>query len=240
MPWFGCSCCPTNVVRLFPALGGYIYAQVEDNLYVNLFVGSRTTVQLGGARVTIAQATDYPWRGDVRITVDPAFAASFTLRVRIPGWAQATPVPSSLYRYADGAEAGVELRVNDVPVAIHLDKGYACITRTWQPGDMVELRLPMPVRRVVSHEAVAENRGKVAVERGPLVYCLEGADNGGRVLERSLPDAAEFSVRWEPDLLHGINVISVLGVEGDLTFVPYYAWAHRGIGEMAVWVNDGA
>ncbi len=206
MPWFGCSCCPTNVVRLFPALGGYIYAQQGQDLYVNLFITSQTTAEVktdgvNPTAVTVAQKTRYPWDGNIRIAVEPAAPAQFTLRVRVPGWAQGTPVPSSLYRYRDGQQAAPQLTVNGVEATIQLDKGYAVIDRTWQPGDVVELRLPMPVRRVETNPAVSENRDKVAIERGPLVYCLEAIDNDGKALGRALPDAADFTVEWRPELL---------------------------------------
>ena len=238
MPWFGCSCCPTNVVRLFPALGGYIYAQEQQDVYVDLFITSQTTAEVGGTAVTIAQETRYPWDGSSKITVEPAAAVRFTLRVRIPGWAQGTPVPSTLYRYFESENPGPQLTVNGAPVEIELDKGFACIDRTWGSGDVVELNLPMPVRRVASDPGVVENRGKVAVERGPIVYCLEGIDNGGKALGRTLPDGAALTVAWQQDLLHGVNVVRAYGAGADLTFVPYYAWAHRGVGEMAVWLRQ--
>jgi DUF1680 family protein len=242
MPWFNCSCCPTNVVRLFPALGGYIYAQQDDRLYVNLFIASQTSLTLGGVPVSVAQATDYPWRGAVRISVNPDAPVRFALGVRIPGWAQGKPVPSDLYHYVDvqGQDEAIQLVINGETTPLQMQNGYAWIERAWQAGDTVELHLPLPVRRVESHAAVAENRGKVAVERGPLVYCLEGIDNDGHVLDRTLPDDATFRVAWQPDLLHGVTTLRSHGDDGDLLFTPYYAWGHRGLGEMAVWVNRGA
>jgi DUF1680 family protein len=240
MPWFGCSCCPTNVVRLFPALGGYIYAQQEKNVYVNLFIGSKARLQVGTTALNLAQSTKYPWNGAVKIKVDPAKVIRFALCVRIPGWAQGEPVPSSLYRYLDTPdEQAVRLTINGEETPIRLNKGYARIDRTWQKGDLVELTLPMPVRRVVSNRKVVANRGLVAVERGPVVYCLEGVDNGGRALGRTLADEAKFTVKWTPDLLHGVNVLRTRQGKEELVFVPYYAWAHRGVGEMAVWLRRG-
>ena len=238
MPWFNCSCCPTNVVRVFPALGGYIYAQQAKNVYVNLFIGSKATLQVGSTPLRIAQTTRYPWQGTVKLKVDPAQATRFTLCVRIPGWAQGRPVPSSLYRYLDGqGEQSIGLSVNGEAIAVRPNKGYARIDRTWQKGDVVELTLPLPVRRVVSNRQVVENRGLVAVERGPILYCLEGIDNDGKALQRTLRDDANFSVKWTPDLLHGVNVLRAKQGKEELTFVPYYAWAHRGVGEMAVWLK---
>ena len=166
-PWFDCSCCPTNVVRLFPPLGGYVYAQRNRDPYVNLFITSQVTSEVSATAVTLAQETRYPWEGSIRITVTPAAPVDFALRVRIPGWLQDAPVPGSLYHYLSGAQAAPQLAVNGEPLAIQLDHGYAVIDRTWQSGDVVELQLPMPVRRVGTNPSVTENRGKVAVERGP-------------------------------------------------------------------------
>jgi uncharacterized protein len=238
MPWFNCSCCPTNVVRLFPALGGYVYAQRERDLYVNLFISSTGQLTVGGTDLTISQETRYPWDGNVRVRIAPTQPIRFALRVRIPGWTQGNPVPSALYQYQDGAGGDAPiLTVNGESTAIEIEDGYAVIDRTWQQGDEVELTLPMPVRRVISHPQVAANAGMFAVERGPLVYCLEGIDNDDKVLGRSLSDAATFRVEWQPDLLQGVNVIHAQQGDESLTFVPYYAWAHRGVGEMSVWLK---
>lgn len=237
MPWFGCSCCPTNVVRVFPSLGGYIYGQRQSEIYVNLFMSSKTTLTVAGQQVALAQTTKYPWDGRVKIKVDPKSAAEFTLCVRIPGWTRGKPVPSSLYRYVDPHDEAVTLTVNGEAVAVRPVKGYARIKRTWHKGDVVELHLPMPVRRVIANAKVADTKGKVALERGPLVYCLEGVDNAGKALGQALADAAKLTVKWSPDLLHGVNVIRAQQGQQTLTFVPYYAWAHRGVGEMAVWLE---
>lgn len=239
MPWFGCSCCPTNVVRVFPSLGGYLYAQGADRLYVNLFMGSQTTVEIGGASVQVTQETNYPWAGAVKLTFQPAQPTAFTLCVRIPGWAQGQPVPSDLYHYLDRTAEPATLQVNGMPVAWVLQKGYATINRTWQAGDVVELTLPMSVRRVGCHPAVSDNVGKVALERGPLVYCAEGIDNGDQVLDKGLADHATVTSAFVPDLLNGVVTVQATDANRALTFVPYYAWAHRGVGEMTVWLKRG-
>jgi uncharacterized protein len=172
------------------------------------------------------------------VEVAPARPTHFALRIRIPGWAQGDPVPGPLYRYAnDESSETPRLAVNGEPISLTIEDGYAVIDRTWQQGDRVEVLLPMPVRRVISHPKVVTNQGMVAVERGPLVYCLEGIDNDGKALGRSLSDSAQFSVEWQPDLLQGVNLIRARQGGEDLTFVPYYAWAHRGVGEMAVWLK---
>ncbi|MEZ4726646.1 MAG: glycoside hydrolase family 127 protein [Caldilineaceae bacterium] len=235
--WFNCSCCPTNVVRLFPSLGGYLYAHTDDRLYVNLFMGSQTTVNFAGVPVQITQATHYPWDGAVTLTLAPQQPTTFTLCLRILGWAQGEPVPSDLYHYLDTATEPVTLTVNGEPVALTLQQGYALLNRTWQAGDVVALTLPMPVRRVVCHPAVRENRSKVALERGPLVYCVEGIDNGGHVVDAVLRDDAQLATTFVADLLQGVVVVRATQPSGSVTFIPYYAWAHRGIGEMTVWVK---
>ena len=232
-PWFECSCCPTNVVRLLPSLPGYAYAHRDGDLYVNLYVAGTATVVTAAGGVTLTQDTDYPWSGAVKLTVDPPAESAFTIRLRIPGWARGEPVPSDLYRHLDASGAAPSLRVNGAPADLELDRGFAVVRRHWRPGDVVELDLPMPVRRVVSHEGVAGNRGRVAVERGPLVYCAEGADNGGTALELTLPDAAVLTAEHDAGLLGGVTKIRA----GGITLIPYYAWSHRGAGEMNVWLQ---
>ncbi len=236
--WFNCSCCPTNVVRVFPSLGGYLYAQQADRLYVNLYMGSSATLTVGGNQVQISQQTNYPWDGTIQVTLQPQALTAFTLCLRIPGWAQGEPVPSDLYHYLDSDNpAPVTITVNGTAAELTIEKGYALLTRTWQPGDQITLTLPMTPRRVVSHVAVTENQGKVAIERGPLVYCAEAIDNGGHVLAAVLPDDAPLTPTFVPDLLGGVTVIRSTALAHSLQFIPYYAWAHRGIGEMMVWLR---
>jgi DUF1680 family protein len=235
--WFNCSCCPTNVVRVFPSLGSYIYAQAAERVYVNLFISSQTALTVGGTAVKLTQSTHYPWDGTIQLTVQPAAPTAFTLALRIPGWAQGQPVPSDLYHYVDAEAEAPVIRVNGEPIPLVLEKGYAQITRVWQADDRIELVLPMPVRRVVSRPAVPETVGKVAVERGPLVYCAEAVDHDGPILRATLADNAPLTITFVPDLLNGITVIQANQRTGNLTLVPYYAWAHRGIGAMTVWFD---
>lgn len=233
-PWFDCSCCPTNDVRFIASLPGYVYASDADSLYVNLFVAGEGQVEVGGQSVHLRQETNYPWEGRVRLQVDPAQKSEFALRIRIPGWAKNQPVPSDLYRFAETESAGFVLTVNGESVTPTLEKGYAVLQRLWRAGDVVELSLPMAVRRVLCHEAVEANRGRVALMRGPLVYCVEGVDNGGSVSHIGLADDAPLTVEQRPELLNGVTVIR----SGALTAIPYYAWSHRGAGEMAVWLRQ--
>jgi DUF1680 family protein len=248
--WFNCSCCPTNVVRFLPSIAGYVYAQRERELFVNLFVAGSAGLEIEGRPVTVRQETRYPWDGRVTIAVEPEQPEDLTLHVRVPGWARGRPVPSDLYRYLDSAEAPIEIAVNGEPSKVELAKGFAVLRRTWRKGDTIELSLPMPVRRVASHEKVEANAGRVALERGPVVYCAEATDNGGQVFNLVLPDDAPLEARHRGDLLGGLSVIegralalspaedgrSVVTREQDFVAVPYYAWAHRGEGEMAVWL----
>jgi DUF1680 family protein len=244
-PWFECSCCPSNIIRFIPSVPGYIYAIRNDSLYVNLFVAGKATVEMNGTPVEIKQETLYPWEGKVVIALDPQASVRLALNLRIPGWASDKPVPSDLYAYLNGTGENVIVKLNGQTIDVTMDKGFAVIEREWLKGDVVELNLPMPVRRVVSHENVTENRNKVALARGPLVYCAEWIDNDGHVLDLVIPDDAElravvFDRRYRQEVLSEVTVITgnVLDESGKarkLVAIPYYAWSHRGPGEMRVW-----
>lgn len=239
--WHRCPCCPNNVIRFIPTVAGYGYATRANALYVNHFIGGSATVKLPATTVTLKQETRYPWDGAVKITVASDQAARFAMNVRIPGWARNEPVPSDLYRYEDSEKPEVKLAVNGKPVAVKLAKGFAVIDREWKSGDTVTLDLAMPVRRVVAHPAVTENVGKFAVERGPLVYCAEGADNEGKVLDKTPGGDARFEAQEQSDLFGGIVTIQARPHrDGDaLTLIPYCLWANRGANEMAVWFASG-
>lgn len=235
-PWFTVSCCPGNVVRFLPSLPGYAYARRGDTVYVNLFVQGETSLELDSGRVTLQQRTDYPWEGTVDIGVHTDTPTPFTLALRIPGWARGEPVPSDLCRYLDDAPtdaAAVRLTVDGEPVAVPEGEGYVRLTRTWQGNEVVQLELPMRPRFVVSHPEVAENAGCVALERGPIVYCAEAVDHGGSLEGVALDPSEEPRAEHRPDLLAGITLLH----SGTATLVPYYAWSHRGVGEMQVWLE---
>jgi len=249
-PWFSCACCPSNITRFIPSLPGYIYANTADKIYINLFVDGSGAIKMEKNNVTIKQNTRYPRDGEVKITVEPQRSAKFTICVRIPGWAQNQPVPSDLYHYADKSNEKIHLGVNGKEIPLNTEKGFAQIQRKWKKGDVIELNLPMPVRQVASNANVKANAGKVALQRGPIVYCAEGIDNGGHVLNLMLVDDAKITTEYKKDLLNGITVIrgravalnydkdgkSLTKKEQDFMAVPYYAWANRGAGEMAVWL----
>jgi hypothetical protein len=238
--WFECACCTANIARFLPAFPGYIYAVKDDALYINLFAAGDADIEVLGQSVHLTQATRYPWDGTVTLTVGLDRPLEFEVHVRIPGWAHEQPVPSDLYRYLDESAEKIVLKVNGTPAAIDLAKSFARLRRTWKNGDKIELVLPMPIRRVIALEAVEEDAGKVALERGPIVYCAEGADNGGRVLDLALLDQAGLQAEFRPGFLGGVVVLSgkAVGSSGERDFlaIPYFAWANRGAGEMAVWL----
>ena len=247
--WFGCACCPVNVSRFLPSVPGLQYAVHADQLYVNLFAGGTAEMSVADTRVKITQETHYPWDGMVKLTVAPEKPSDFTVRVRIPGWARNQPVPTDLYRYADKLQPEVSLSVNGQPQPIQLEQGYVAVTRRWQSGDVLTLNLAMPVRRVVAHARVADDVGRVALERGPVVYCFEGVDNQDKVFQLVVPDDVAFASQVRPDLLGGVTVLcgagqaavrrpdgSVATEPAALTAIPYYAWCNRGAGQMQVWM----
>lgn len=243
-PWFECACCPGNVTRFLPSIPGFAYATRGRSLYVNLFLPSVARVELGKDVLTIEQETDYPWQGDVAVKVGVRQETHFVLLVRVPGWARGRPVPSDLYRYLDETPADLSLKVNGHTWPCELQQGFAVIDRTWAPGDVVELHFAMPVRRVVAHPQVRADAGLVAIERGPVVYCLEEVDNAAKVSSLALPDGAELTSQFRPELLGGVVVVQGPGTllegktrEVTLTAIPYYAWANRTDGSMSVWIH---
>jgi len=248
-PWFGCACCPTNIVRFMPSLPGYAYAHQADNVYVNLFIGGGAEIRLPDNTIRLRQQTNYPWDGHVKIQVEPERAGKFTVCLRIPGWAQNRPVPSDLYSYLDTNTEQVSLKVNGNPISVDTVKGYVPIRRMWRKGDIIELNLPMPIRRVVANPKVKDDLGRTAIERGPIVYCFEGADNPEGVANLILPPEAKLKAEYRGEKLGGIVMITGRGqirrdgktVENiDVVAIPYYAWAHRGKNEMAVWLLKSA
>jgi uncharacterized protein len=250
-PWFGVACCPGNMTRFLASVPGYVYAKSGTTIYVNLFAEGTADVRLDNGRaVALRQQTRYPWDGSVTLTVTPDRPADFTIDVRIPGWARNQPVPSDLYRFLDNATDPVVLKVNGAAVPLTLEKGYVALRRAWRAGDVITLALPMPVRRVVAHDAVEADRNRVALQRGPIVYTAEWPDNPNkRVRNLMLPDASALSVQFRRDLLNGVAVVTgqafglaydaagkVAKAEQPFTAIPYYAWANRGRGEMLVWI----
>lgn len=236
-PWFGTSCCPTNVVRFLPSLPSYAYATKNNDLFVNLYMASSAKLTVNKQPVALEQRTNYPWDGIVSLIVRPDKAQAFDLLIRIPGWTLGKPMPGSLYSYVNATGATPALTVNGKSVLYRPENGYARIHRTWQPGDRVELRLEMSVRQVMARAEVKDDAGRVAIERGPVVYCAEGVDNDGKALSLIIPAGTTFRPTPQPEKLGGIVSLTA-EADRTLTLIPYYAWAHRGANEMAVWFGQ--
>ncbi len=249
--WFDCSCCPSNVVRFMPLIPGLVYAHSGHDVYINLFMESSARIEANAGGMVIRQETRYPWDGAVRLTVTPDRTTPFTLNLRIPGWARGEVIAGDLYRFLDEDPAAPQLRVNDVPIEISLVNGYAQIEREWKAGDTVELDLPMPVRRIGAIENVVAADGRVALQRGPIVFCAEGIDNhDGNVLDLMIEDDTPFESEFRAGLLGGVQVLNGqarivvrsqdqtprVAASVPFTAIPYYAWAHRGPSPMQVWL----
>jgi len=251
-PWFGVACCPGNITRFMPSIPGYVYAQRANALYVNLYMSNTAGITLAsGRKIDIAQETRYPWNGNIKITINPSEPGEWSLKVRIPGWARGEAVPGDLYQFADHpATPAVRLQVNGHAQSTALDHGYATITRPWHKGDIVTLTLPMPVRRVIANEKVEADRGRVALQRGPLVYCAEWADSPDKhVRNLVLQPQQSFTAEFDPNKLAGVEVLKGQALayrydahhqlqhsEQPFIAIPYYAWANRGPGQMEVWI----
>ena len=247
--WFGCACCPSNICRFIPSVPGYVYATGQDEIFVNLYMSNEALIPLGDDTIGVVQQTDYPWDGKVAITLDPKKKSRFTLRLRIPEWTGEAGPAECLYYFADSLQLRPGITINGVNVAYRIENGYAMLNRQWKPGDELMLYLPMEVRRVRACEKVEDARGKVAFQRGPIVFAAEGADNNGRVLDLLLDEDVRVSTLFENNLLNGAQTLStkamvvnysspegpVILVPVEMKLIPYHLWNNRGPGEMRVW-----
>ncbi len=236
--WFDCSCCPTNVCRFMSSIAGYIYAHAQNNLYINLFIGSKSQIELNaGQKVTVTQETRYPWNGNIRISIDPVEKSAFNVCVRVPGWAIGRPVPSDLYTYKESEKAKYTLTVNGKKVPYEMKNGYAVFSRSWKKGDVILLSLPMDIHQVIANQQVEDDRNKIALERGPLVYCIEETDNHS-LNDIKIQDGIRLTTNFEKELLNGVQVIrgKYSGIPGDFMAIPYYSWDNRGDAPMKVWL----
>ncbi|WP_026712623.1 glycoside hydrolase family 127 protein [Flavobacterium daejeonense] len=247
--WFGCACCPSNICRFIPSVPGYIYAVHDNDLYVNLFMANHSDINVNGKIVNIKQVTRYPWVGDVTLEIAPKTKQDFNLKIRVPGWVQNNVVSSNLYSYADKKSLNYTIKVNGKLVNSKIEKGYFSIQRIWKKGDQVDIHFDMETRTVKANQAVEADRGKIAVERGPIVYCAEWPDNDFSIFSVIMNKKPLFNVEFKKDLLSGINEIQtqaqtlsyddngkLIAKDVQLNLIPYYAWAHRGSGDMAVWL----
>lgn len=247
-PWFGCACCPSNISRFIPSLPGYVYAVNDRDVYVNLYMANSAHLKVDGNDVALRQTGNYTWDGDVALTITENTAGEFALKLRIPGWVRNRPVPSTLYSYVDTHTPTYQVTVNGNEIDRALDKGYLTISREWQKGDRIEVKFDMAARLVEADARVEADRGRIAVERGPVVYCAEWPDNDFDIRTALISPSTKFTpVR--NDMLNGLtqlkaNACAVSISDSDkpevsdvtLTLIPYYAWAHRGAGNMAVWL----
>lgn len=245
--WFECSCCPTNMARFLPSLSGYMYAQKDNNVFVNLFIAGTANMEVSNKKVSIVQSNNYPWNGALSFAVTPEAPTNFAMHIRIPGWARAEAIPSDLYAFRNKSAAKISLKLNGKAVAYKVENGYAVINRRWKKGDNIQLNLPMEVKKVIANKALVDDKGKTALQRGPIIYCAEWKDNGGTVSHLAIPANATFKPVTEPNLLNGITVLKgeVLSkTKGEaakkveLTAIPYYSWANRGKGEMTLWFPE--
>ncbi len=240
--WYGCACCPPNIARLLASLGGYLYAQSESDLWVNLYVESRVQTELAGHPIRLEVLTEYPWRGVVQIAVRPETPTRFGLHLRLPDWC-----------------ANPSLKINGAPVSLTREKGYAVIRREWREGDRVELHLPMEPRLMEAHPQVEADRWQVAIQRGPILYCLEGCDQPVPLYRMAIRSSGMLEARWEPSLLNGVMVVEgdALAMPAETEWsetlyrplqphqpvrfraIPYYAWDNREPCPMRVWMPIG-
>jgi uncharacterized protein len=249
--WFGCACCPPNVARLLPSLPGYVYAKSDQTVYINLFMQNKANFMFGEKNLEIAQKTEYPWDGNVEITLTPEETKAFNLKIRIPGWSENSAIPENLYTYENAQSKPVVVKVNGKKVKADRDKGYAVLYRKWKAGDVVTVELPMDVRKVKADDRVEADRNRMTLERGPLVFCAEWPDNNnGNVLSLMFDKNAPVEANFSPDLLNGVatlhttakqvsrNIDSTFNYSEPvaITLIPYYTWNNRGPGEMMVWL----
>ena len=235
--WFGCACCPSNICRFIPSVPGYVYAVKDNDLYVNLYMANTMHDSVKNGKVALKMDTEYPWDGLVKLQVVEAPKKGFNLKLRIPGWVRNEVIPLGLYEYDDDVKLGYKVCLNGEEIKADLDKGYFCIDREWKPGDVVTLEMDMEPRIVKADERVKDDEGRIAIERGPIVYCAEWPDNPDvKVREVVLSEHPQLEVHKDAGKLYGIDEIIVK--DSDLTLIPYYAWNHRGAGDMIVWMKQ--
>jgi DUF1680 family protein len=249
--WFGCACCPSNIARFVPAIPGYIYAVTDEDIYVNLFISNDASINVGRTKVQVSQKANFPWDGKVEIKVNPEKNANFSMMIRIPGWAVNEAIPGGLYKFDDNVNEKYKISVNGEAKEWEIENGYAEIERRWKKGDRIEIDFPMPVRKVIADERIKDDAGKIAVQRGPVIYCAEWPDNyNGNVRNIVINKEAPLSAEFVPSLLGGTEVIKTSGfqtrrsldgniessTEGPVTLIPYALWNNRGPGQMMVWL----
>ena len=216
--WYGCACCPSQLSRFLPSIGNYIYASSEDALWVNLYIGNTGQIRIGETDILLTQETDYPWDGSVKLTISTSLPLEKEIRLRIPNWCKT-----------------YDLSINGKRINVSEEKGYAVI-KDWKSQDVIALDMDMPVEIVAADPHVKENFGKRAIQRGPLVYCMEEIDNPVYFDQIQLSPSTTFQTAFASDILNGIKTIKTNGRAQSATFIPYYAWDNRKAGKMRVWI----
>jgi DUF1680 family protein len=249
--WFGCACCPSNVARFVPAIPGYIYGVTDKDLFVNLYISNEADINIGRNKVKVSQKANFPWDGKIGISLYPEKNRKFSMKLRIPGWAVNEEIPGDLYKFDDNISEPYKILVNGETVKIENENGYAEIERKWKSGDKIEIEFPMPVRKVKADERIRADIGKMAVQRGPVIYCAEWPDNSnGKILNLVVNKDAVITTEFIPELLNGTQVIKTTGYqtkkaldgkiekmpEENITLIPYALWNNRGPGQMMVWM----
>lgn len=248
--WHNCACCVSNMTRFLPSMPGYIYAQDEKGIFVNLFASSSANISYAKNKINIQQITEYPWDGKIMIKINPVKKEKFDLKIRIPGWANGQPTSGDLYFYKNPEKANIVILTNGKVTPVKIENGYAIINKLWKKGDVVTFELPMEVKKVVSNNQVAANQKKIALELGPIVYCIESPDNESSISNLLVSEDVEVNKRFDAGLLGGVNVLHLKGKylfqnadstvaksqEQPLKAIPYYTWANRGPSEMLVWI----
>lgn len=248
--WFGCACCPSNIARFVPAIPGYIYAVRDKEVYLNLYISNEAGFNVAGQNVQFSQNANFPWEGKVGIIVNPQEDLKFSMMLRIPGWSVNEAVPGSLYRFSGTNDEKYKIIVNGEQVESTPENGFVRITRKWRKGDRVEIEFPMPVRKVIADERVEEDRGKIALQRGPLIYCAEWPDNNTDILNLLINDNTAFTTEFRPSLLDGTQIVKATGYQTKkttngkleilpaetITLIPYALWNNRGPGQMRIWL----
>jgi DUF1680 family protein len=241
--WFGCACCPSNIARFLPSVPGYVYAVDESSVYVNLYMANEAAIRLGDDTLNIRMMTDYPWEGRIMVTLDPGEGKHFALRLRLPGWAGNMALDGDLYTFREQLNAEWSLSINGEKTTSLRKDGYLVIKRDWKSGDEVLLELPMPVRQLEADPGVKADSGMIALQRGPLVFAAEWADNEGiDIFSVSLEDDPDIYTAFEGGLLGGTQTISLQAIYGEkkdplkIKMIPYHLWNNRGAGKMRVWI----
>jgi DUF1680 family protein len=250
--WFGTACCPANISRLVASLGNYVYGKSENGIWINLFVNSNTSISMGKNTIGIQTETSYPWDGNIRLKVDPVSRQRFTLYLRLPGWAQGRASPGDLYAYTNFQPVNISLKVNGKPQATKTENGYVAIVREWKKGDVVEYDLPMQILKIKAIDSLKNDADRVALQRGPFVYCVEGADNQGQVWDMIVPENIMFHtldykvvnervVALQAEAKQAVpqnNGAQIVFRQKKMLAIPYYTWANRGANPMQVWLPE--